>query len=46
MASEATIITALCWVSRGYAKTNVEEYEPNENELKMYKDFQKKLDKK
>lgn len=46
MASDSAIITSLCWVSRGYANQVVEEYEPNPEELKMYKEFTKKLDKK
>ena len=46
MASEATIITSLCWVSRGYASQNIEEYEPNPEDLKAYKQITKQLDKK
>lgn len=46
MASESTIITSLCWVSRGYAKTIVEEYEPNAEDLKVYKELTSKMDKK
>ncbi len=44
-AADSTIITALCWVSRGFAKQVIDEYEPNPEDLKMYKDIQAKLDK-
>jgi hypothetical protein len=33
----AAIITALCWVSRGYATAMVEEYEPTKEEVEQYK---------
>jgi hypothetical protein len=35
-ADQTTIITSLCWVSRGFAKQIVEEYEPNPEELRAY----------
>jgi len=44
-ADQSTIITSLCWVSRGYAKTVVEEYEPNPEEVRTYKELTKNLDK-
>ena len=43
-ASDSTIITSLCWVSRGFAKQLVEEYEPNPEDLKAYKDLTKNID--
>ncbi len=39
--AESTIITSLCWVSRGYASQVVEEYEPSKEELKAYKQMTK-----
>jgi len=44
--AESTIITSLCWVSRGYAKQIVEEYEPNPEDLKQYQQITETLDKK
>lgn len=33
MAEQTTIITSLCWVSRGFANQVVKEYEPNPEEI-------------
>ena len=46
MASDSTIITSLIWVSRGYAKQVIEEYEPDQEDLKVYNELTKKLEKK
>lgn len=43
--SDSTIITSLCWVSRGYAQQVVDEYEPNPDDVKVYKQMAKKLEK-
>lgn len=43
-ASDSTIITSLCWVSRGFAKQHVEEYEPNPEDLRAYKELTKNID--
>ena len=43
--AESTIITSLCWISRGYAKQTVQEYEPNENEKQAYQKIQKEMKK-
>ena len=39
VASQA-IITSLCWVSRGYAKATLEEYEPSKENLMSFGQFQ------
>ena len=44
--ADSTIITSLCWVSRGFAKQVVEEYEPNPEDMKAFKDLSSKIDKK
>jgi hypothetical protein len=31
-----TIVTALCWVSQGYAKPLLEGYEPDDKEMKKH----------
>ena len=36
-------MSALCWVSRGYAKAELEEYEPNEEEIAEHQKMSKKL---
>jgi hypothetical protein len=41
----SAIITSLCWVSRGYAKAVLEEYEPSKKELETYKKIESKLTK-
>lgn len=38
-----TIISALAWVDRGYAKAQLEEYMPTEQEIKANKKLAKKL---
>lgn len=35
--SEGTIVTSLCWISRGYAKNVVEDYKPTKKEIEAYK---------
>ena len=40
-ADQSTIITSLCWVSRGFANQVVEEYEPNPEELREFKQLTK-----
>lgn len=35
--ADSAIITALTWVSRGYAKAVIDEYEPSAEELKAFK---------
>jgi hypothetical protein len=42
-ADQATIITSLCWISRGFASLQVEEYEPNAEEIRTYKELTKNL---
>jgi hypothetical protein len=42
-APDSTIITALCWISRGFASQVVEDYEPNPEELKTYKALTKDM---
>lgn len=37
------IISALCWVDRGYARATLEEYNPTEEEVKASKDKAMKL---
>lgn len=46
MASDSTIITSICWVSRGFAKQVLDDYEPNPEELRAYQELTKKLEKK
>ena len=36
MDNTSPIITSLCWVSRGFAKNVVEEYNPTKEELEEY----------
>lgn len=43
MQQNSTIVSALCWVSRGYAKPTLTEYQPTEAELKQHKKMSKKL---
>ena len=43
MQQNSTIVSALCWVSRGYAKPTLQEYQPTEEELKQHKKMSKKL---
>jgi len=38
-----TMVTAVCWVSRGYAKPQLDDYEPDEAEIKQHAKLQKKL---
>jgi hypothetical protein len=38
-----TIISALVWVDRGYAKAQLEEYEPNDEEMAKHQQMEKKL---
>jgi hypothetical protein len=45
-ASDSTIITSLCWVSRGFAKQIVEDYQPNPEDMHIYTELTKKLDNK
>lgn len=40
-----SIISALCWVKRGYAAPVLQEYEPTELEMLKHKKMQKKLGK-
>jgi len=35
--AESAMITSLCWVSRGYAKAVIDEYEPSKKELAAFK---------
>jgi hypothetical protein len=35
--AEGSIITSLCWVSRGFAKNIVEDYNPTKAEIEEYK---------
>lgn len=46
MASDSTIITSICWVSRGFAKQVLDDYEPKAEELRAYQELTKKLEKK
>ena len=41
--NSSSIISSLCWVQRGYAKAQLEEYEPTEAELKKHQKLEKKL---
>jgi hypothetical protein len=34
--AEGAIITSLCWVSRGFAKNVVEDYNPTKKEVEEY----------
>lgn len=36
------IVSALCWVDRGYAKAMLEEYQPTQEEFEKLKKIQKK----
>ena len=36
------IVSALCWVDRGYAKAELEEYQPTQDEIDKLKKIQKK----
>ncbi len=36
-AAEGAIISAMCWVSRGYAAAVLQEFEPSPEELEQYK---------
>lgn len=38
-----TIVTALAWVSRGYAKSTLETFEPSEKELAKHQKLEKKV---
>lgn len=38
-----TIVSSLCWVSRGYAKPVLQEYEPTEEEMKEQQKFTKQM---
>jgi periodic tryptophan protein 1 len=40
---QKAIISAVCWVDRGYAKAQLEEYNPSEKEVKSNKKLAKKL---
>lgn len=40
-----TMITALCWVSKGFAKPVIDAYEPDEKILKKHKKLQHKISK-
>lgn len=42
VASQA-IITSLCWVSKGYAKANLDEFEPSKQNLSSHAKISKKL---
>lgn len=42
-ADQTTIITSLCWVSRGFASQVVEEYEPNPEDIATYKELTKNM---
>jgi len=39
--NDKTIITTLCWVSKGYAKAVNENEEPSEAELKAFQKYSK-----
>jgi len=41
--ADSAIITSLCWVSRGYAKAIVDEYEPTDKEQKVFKELTSQL---
>ena len=34
--ADSAIITSLCWVSRGYSKAIIDEYEPDEAEKQAF----------
>lgn len=38
-----SIVSAICWVKRGYAKAVLQEYEPTQEELQSYQKMSKKL---
>lgn len=38
----STVISALCWVDRGYAKPILQEYEPTDEEILMHSKLSKK----
>ena len=42
-AGQKAIISAVCWVDRGYAKATLEEYQPDANEIAKQKKLGKKL---
>lgn len=37
------IISSLCWVDRGYAKAQLEEYNPTDEQLKASKKYAKQM---
>lgn len=41
--ADSAIITSLCWVSRGFAKAVVDEYEPTAKELKAFTELNTKV---
>lgn len=41
--NQKAIVSAVCWVNRGYARATLEEYNPTEEELKHNKNLAKKL---
>ena len=41
--ADSAIITSLCWVSRGYAKAVIDEYEPDEVEQKAFAQVKESL---
>lgn len=43
--AESTIVTSLCWISRGYASQTVKEYEPSKADLEAYDQISKKVGK-
>ena len=40
---KGNIISALCWVDRGYAAAQLTEYQPSEAEMLKHKKISKKL---
>eukprot|EP00347_Sterkiella_histriomuscorum_P014628 403360154 len=43
--ADSAIITSLCWVSRGYAKAIIDEYEPTQQEQKAFNELTKQVGK-
>lgn len=41
--NQKAIISALCWVDRGYARATLEEHFPTDEQVKSSKDLAKKL---
>ena len=41
--ADSAIITSLCWISRGYAKAVIDEYEPTDQEQKIYSELSKQM---